>query len=94
MGFASFANDFVMPVSWAAAMDVGGRHTGTLSGAMNMASAIGGGCFAIVAGALRDWTGGWEGTFYISGGVYLLGILCWLGLDPVTPLPEAKKGTS
>jgi MFS transporter, ACS family, glucarate transporter len=94
MGFASFANDFVMPVSWAAAMDIGGRHTGTLSGAMNMASAIGGGCFAIVAGILRDWTGGWDGTFYISGVVYLLGIVCWLGLDPVTPLSESKKGTA
>lgn len=93
MGLASFANDFVMPVSWAACMDIGGRHTGTLSGVMNMASAIAGGVAAIVAGKLRDLTGGWDATFYISAGVYLLGIACWLGLDPATPLPESKKGT-
>lgn len=94
MGFASFANDFVMPVSWAAVMDVGGRHTGTLSGVMNMASAVAGGSAAIVAGALRDWTGGWDATFYISAGVYLLGIFCWLGLDPVTPLTRTEKGNA
>jgi MFS family permease len=86
MGFASFANDFVMPVSWAACMDVGGRHTGTLSGIMNMASAIGGSCASILAGAIRDATGRWDLTFYVSAVVYLLGIFCWLGLDPVAPL--------
>ncbi|RPH35148.1 MAG: MFS transporter, partial [Planctomycetota bacterium] len=59
MGFASFANDFVMPVSWAAAMDVGGRHTGTLSGVMNMASAVGGSLAPILTGRLLGTAGGW-----------------------------------
>src|SRR5207248_7370486 len=33
IGLASFANDLVMPGAWAAAMDVGGKHAGSLSGA-------------------------------------------------------------
>ena len=90
MGFASFANDFVMPVSWAAAMDVGGRHTGTLSGVMNMASAVGGSLAPVLTGKLLAVRGGWEINFWISAAVYLLGFVCWLFLDPVTPLPETK----
>ena len=92
MGFASFANDFVMPVSWGAAMDVGGRYTGTLSGIMNMASAVGGSLAPILTGRLIAGPGGWEMNFWISAGVYLLGIFCWLGLDPVTPLKARTEG--
>jgi MFS family permease len=86
MGFASFANDFVMPVSWAAAMDVGGRYTGTLAGVMNMASAVGGSLAPVLTGYLLARPDGWALHFWISGAVYLVGLCCWLFLDPVTPL--------
>ena len=36
IGMASFCNDLVMPGAWASAMDIGGTHAGSLSGAMNM----------------------------------------------------------
>ena len=36
LGFAGFFNDFVMPAAWAGTMDIGGRYSGTVSGAMNM----------------------------------------------------------
>jgi MFS family permease len=93
MGFASFANDFVMPVSWASCMDVAGRHTGTLSGVMNMASAVGGFFAPILTGKLLMTQGGWELNFWISAAVYLAGLCCWVFLDPVTPLarPEDSK---
>jgi MFS family permease len=86
MGLASFANDFVMPVSWTACMDVGGRHTGTLSGLMNMLGALVAGLAAVVSGKLHDLTGSWGPTFYLSAAAYAVGFLCWLFLDPVTPL--------
>ena len=44
LSIASFFNDFVMPPAWAACMDVGGRYSGTVSGAMNMMGGIAGGC--------------------------------------------------
>ena len=94
MGLASFANDFAMPVSWTACMDIGGRHTGTLSGIMNTLGAFAAGCAPVVTGALRDLTGGWSLSFYVSASLYLLGLLCWLFLDPVTPLTEPKGGTA
>jgi ACS family glucarate transporter-like MFS transporter len=87
MGLASFANDFAMPVSWAACMDVGGRHVGTLSGMMNTMGAFAAGFAPIVTGAILERTGGnWAITFYVSAVLYILGLCCWMFLDPVTPL--------
>lgn len=47
MGMASVANDLTVPSSWGAAMDIGGRYAGSVSGGMNMGGAGGG----AVAGA-------------------------------------------
>jgi ACS family glucarate transporter-like MFS transporter len=92
MGLAGFANDFAMPVSWAACMDVGGRHTGTVSGMMNTMGAVAAGFAPIVTGIiLENSHNDWALTFSISAVLYALGFCCWLFLDPVTPIiPEGE----
>jgi len=90
IGLASFFNDLVMPGAWASAMDIGGKHAGTLSGAMNMWGNIGGAISPLAIGYILSWTGSnWNLTFYLSAVIYLMGIVCWLFLDPVTPLEPA-----
>jgi sugar phosphate permease len=90
MGLASFCNDPSMPGSWSVCMDVGGRFAGTLSGSMNMMGSIGAAVAPLVIGIILDYSDrNWALTFWISGIIYFLGGLCWLWLDPVTPL-EAK----
>jgi ACS family glucarate transporter-like MFS transporter len=87
IGLASFSNDLVMPGAWAACMDVGGKHAGSLSGAMNMWGNIGGALCPFVIGVILKLTDNdWNLTFYVSAAIYLLGIVCWKFLDPVTPL--------
>jgi MFS transporter, ACS family, glucarate transporter len=89
IGVASFSNDLVMPGSWATAMDVGGKYAGTLSGAMNMWGNLGGALAPWANGHILAWTGNnWNPIFYVAAGVYLLGIVCWMFLDPVTSLEE------
>jgi len=89
IGLASYCNDLVMPGAWASAMDVGGPHAGTLSGAMNMLGNIGGAICPMVIGFILKWSdNNWNLTFYLSAVIYALGILCWIFLDPVTPLEE------
>jgi ACS family glucarate transporter-like MFS transporter len=91
MGFASFANDLVMPGSWGACMDVGGRYAGTLSGAMNMMGNVGGAVSPMAIGYMLRWTNhNWDVTFYVSAAVYFMGSFFWLLMDPVTPLDEAE----
>jgi ACS family glucarate transporter-like MFS transporter len=68
-------------------MDVGGRFAGTLSGSMNMMGNFGGMAGPLVVGLILQHTNrNWEITFWISSAIYFLGGLCWLFIDPVTPL--------
>lgn len=89
IGMASFSNDLVMPGAWAACMDVGGTHAGSLSGMMNMAGNIGGAMSPLAIGYILLWSNkNWDLTIYLSAAVYLMGIVCWRFLDSVTPLRE------
>jgi len=94
LGLAGFSNDLAMPPSWGAAMDIGGRYAGSLSATMNMVGCAGGGASPIVIGYLRGAGQSWDAVFYMSAAAYFLGFVCWLFLDPVTPIepdPEEVK---
>ena len=87
IGMASFSNDLVMPGAWTAAMDVGGKYAGTVSGSMNMVGNVGGAMAPIAIGYMLLWShNNWNLTFYVSAAVYAMGILFWAFLDPVTPI--------
>ena len=87
IGMASFSNDLVMPGAWTAAMDVGGKYAGTVSGTMNMVGNVGGALAPLAIGYMLVWShGNWNLTFYVSAAVYAMGILFWAFLDPVTPI--------
>jgi MFS transporter, ACS family, glucarate transporter len=89
LGMAGFFNDFVMPAAWASTMDIGGRYSGTVSGAMNTLGSVAGASNALVVGYLLTWTSNnWTLTFYISAGIYLIGAICWLFLDSHTPVEQ------
>ena len=90
MGLASFSNDLAMPPSWAACMDVGGKYAGSLSGSMNTAGNIAGFVSPPLVAYILRWTGdNWLITFYVSAAIYFIGAVCWLFIDPVTPLDRA-----
>jgi MFS family permease len=73
-------------------MDIGGKYAGTLSGSMNMMGSLAAGTLPLVVGSLLDHTAhNWAVTFWISGIIYFLGGLCWLWLDPVTPLDQSMS---
>ena len=91
IAFASFCNDLSMPASWTSCMDIGGRYVGTVSGTMNMMGNFGGFVSPIVLGYVVEWTNNWNLTFYVTASLYLLGALCWLAINPVTPLDEQVR---
>lgn len=88
LGLASFLCDFVIPVSWGACIDVGGRFSGTYSGAMNMMGNLGGAAGSYVIGDLLLRYNNWNLAFYMSSAVFLLGAVCWIFIDPVTSMDE------
>jgi MFS family permease len=88
IAFVSFCNDLMMPGAWTTCMDVGGRFVGTLAGTMNMMGNLGGFVSPIAIGYIVDLTNNWTLTFYVTAAIYLAGAVCWLLLDPVTPLEQ------
>ena len=91
LGFAGFFNDFVMPPAWAGCMDVGGRYSGTVSGAMNTFGSVAGAISVTLVGYILAWTNNdWTLTFRISAGIYSLGAVCWIFLDARTPIVEQE----
>jgi MFS family permease len=94
MGLAGFSNDLVMPCSWGACMDVGGKFAGTFSGSMNMMGNFGGAVGPIVVGFILlqgknlEVYRRWAPAFYLSAAIYFLGAVCWLFIDSVTALDQ------
>ena len=86
IALVAFCNDIQLPGAWTACMDVGGKSVATLSGTMNMMGNVGGFVSPIACGYLVKHTGNWHLAFYVTAAAYLLGALCWLLMDPVTPL--------
>jgi ACS family glucarate transporter-like MFS transporter len=81
-------NDLAMGPSWAAATDIGGPHTGVLSGAMNMMASLTAAVAAILTGHLFE-DGYYVVPFVIFAASYGLGALCWLRVDITETLEES-----
>jgi len=86
-----FFNDATMGPAWASCADVGERHAGTLSGAMNATGQL--------LAAIAMFSAGWlfqrqldEIVFVAFACSYALGAVCWLAVDvtqPLSPGPDS-----
>jgi MFS transporter, ACS family, glucarate transporter len=74
---ATFGVDLTLSPSWTACADIGGRHTGTLSGAMNMMGAIGALLSAVLFPFLSDLTGNIKCYFYVAAFLNLAAMAGW-----------------
>ena len=70
---------------WSVTADIAGKHTGIVSGFMNMGCQIGG---ALTA-SLTPWIAaqfGWTAAFGAGAAIVLLGVGAWAIVDPTRPL--------
>lgn len=80
VGFAGA--DFMLPVAWAACLDVGGRHAGTVSGAMNMAGQAASFLSSVAFGYIVTMRGDdWDAPLVPMTVTAGLAALCWLKID-------------
>jgi sugar phosphate permease len=88
---AMFFLECTIGPSWAVPMDIGGEHSGTVSGMMNMAGNIGGALSPIVFGVLVQF-GSWQAPFIVAASLLVLGAAVWaFWLDPGAPVLEKYK---
>lgn len=89
MGLSGFFNDLSMSGAWGACMDVGGTSAGTLSGSMNMMGNLGGALGPFVTPHILEASGhNWNVVIWVAAATYLVAALCWVFIDPVTPIEE------
>jgi MFS family permease len=87
---AMFFLECTIGPSWAVPMDMGGEHSGTVSGMMNMAGNIGGALSPIVFGVLVQF-GSWQAPFIVAASLLVVGSAIWaFWLDPGASVVEKK----
>jgi fucose permease len=82
--------DCMLPTAWATCLDVGGRHAGAVTGAMNSAGQAGGVVCTVLFGYLVEAYGDYNvPLFPIAAMVFIAGVL-FLWIDPTRPLVEPE----
>jgi MFS family permease len=75
------ASMFPLSASWAACIDIGGKHTAVLSAAMNTTGQIGSILSPIVTGWVVTHFSNWQTPLLIMGGLYILSAILWIFVD-------------
>ena len=61
--------------------------TSCFSGSMNMMGNLAGFAAPVFGGYILERTGGdWNVFLYTMAAIYLVGVICWPFIDPVTPM--------
>lgn len=91
LALASGAHDLTLPVVWATTTDFGGRFGGTASGVVNFASSLSGMLAPLSAAWLQTVFGSFHAAFYAAAGLYVMGAVMWLIIDPRKTLAEGRS---
>lgn len=84
--------DVALPVTWAAAMDIGKSFSGAVSGALNTSGQLGASVVAVVVGYLIT-LGGYNAPLYVISGLLLFAGILWLFVDVTSPLFQPNPRT-
>ena len=86
LSIAIFGADMTLSPSWATCIDIGGRHSGAVSGTMNMAGNIGSFVTGLAFPYLLSWTGSPHAFFYVAAALNVLAVGLWSAIRPDRPL--------
>lgn len=79
-------SDMTLSPAWSTCVDIGGRHSGAVSGAMNMAGNIGSFVTSLAFPYLLAWTGSLLPFFFLAAALNLAAIASWFCIEPAIPL--------
>ena len=74
---ATFGVDLTLSPSWTVCADIGGRHVGTLSGAMNMMGSVGSLASSVLFPFFFSLTGDIKSYFYVAAFLDAVAMGCW-----------------
>ena len=82
LSLAIFGADMTLPPSWSMCVDIGRKHSGAVSGTMNMAGNVGSFLTALAFPYLKDWTGSVTPFFFAGAVLNLIAVVMWFGVRP------------
>lgn len=88
LAIAVFGADMTLSPSWSVCIDIGRKHAGTVSGAMNMAGNLGSFVTALAFPYLMKWTGTHTTFFYAGAVLNFLAIIAWILTRPERRLED------
>ena len=86
LAFALASADFALSAAWAVPLDIAPDHAGVVTGWMNTLGNLGGLVGPLVVGFVVEEYQSWVIPFYIAAGIYVVGAVAWLMIDPATPV--------
>jgi MFS family permease len=90
IALAAGAADLCMSAAWAMCLDIGRDSAGTVTGCMNTFANIGGAIGPLVMGYSVQWFGSWSIPLLVTSGVYILGGVFALLVNPAKPLGRTE----
>jgi MFS family permease len=76
--------------SWSTCVDIGREHSATVSATMNTAGQVAAIVMPLVVGYSLKWFDNWNAPFYFLAGLFVMGAVCWMFIDPRNPVFEAQ----
>lgn len=86
LGLGLAFKDFTLPVAWAVATEIGGKHAGAVGGTMGMAGQLGSVVMAVAFGYILTATDSYEIPVRLIGCIVVLGGFLWLKIDANKPI--------
>lgn len=83
--------DLMLPSAWAICLDIGGRHTGAVTGAMNTAGQLGGFLCTVLFGYIVALTGSYHLPLILISAMLAFSALLFSRIDPSRPLLAASQ---
>jgi nitrate/nitrite transporter NarK len=94
IAFAAATCMLTTATSWSTCVDIGREHSATVSATMNTSGQIAAMASAPVVGYSVKWFGDWNLPFLLLGGLFLVGSLCWMFIDPRQPVFDSRRATA
>jgi hypothetical protein len=91
IAFAAATCMLTTATSWSTCVDIGREHSATVSATMNTSGQIAAMASAPVVGYSVKWFGDWNLPFLLLGGLFLVGSLCWMFIDPRQSVFDSRR---
>ncbi len=77
---------FTLGAAWGAVIDVGRNHVGVVGAMMNSTGNLAAMLNPLIVAYSVQWFGSWNLPVHLMGGLFLVGALSWIVVDPTRPV--------